>query len=84
MDCSAIRLSKPCVQREALHWMVRLSHSKDEEEAEDIQCLIDHTEILLDTLNGVNGEISKSKVIDALEQIKKRVEYMLADLRGEL
>lgn len=64
--------------------MVRISHSKEEEEAEDIQCLIDHCEILMDTLNGVNGEISKEKVINALEEIRKRVDYMLADLRGEL
>lgn len=61
-----------------------MSHSKDEEEAEDIQCLIDHTEILMETLNGIHGEVSKTKVIAELEQIKKRVDYMLADLRGEL
>lgn len=63
---------------------MKLSHSKEEEDAEDIACLIDHTTILLDTLNGVNGTFTKAQVIEQLEQIKKRVDYMLADLRGEL
>lgn len=60
-----------------------MSHSKEEEEQEDIQCLIDHTKILMDTLNGINGEVSKAKVISELKQLKKRVDFMLADLQGK-
>ncbi len=59
-----------------------MSHSQEEEEQEDIQCLIDHTQILMDTLNGINGEVSKSKVIAELKQVKKRVDFMLKDLEG--
>jgi len=59
-----------------------MSHSKEEEEEEDIECLIDHTKILLETLEGINGVVSKSKIISELKQIKKRVDYMLEDLEG--
>lgn len=61
-----------------------MSHSKAEEEKEDIECLIDHTNILLETLQGVKGNLTKPDLINKLEEIKKRVEYMLKDLRGEL
>lgn len=60
-----------------------MSHSGDAEEKEDLDCITFHAEELLKTLNGI-GVISKSKVIAELEQIKKRVDYMLADLKGEL
>ncbi len=61
-----------------------MSHSEDEEDKEDIDCLIDHCTILLDTLNGINGDFTKAQIIEQIEQIKKRVDYMLADLKGEL
>ena len=60
-----------------------MSHSVGEEEKEDIDCLIDHTQILMDTLKGLNGDVSKSKVIAELKQIKKRVDFMLNDLQGK-
>ncbi|MBW3010912.1 hypothetical protein KY326_01695 [Candidatus Woesearchaeota archaeon] len=60
-----------------------MSHSQDEEDAEDIDCLRDHCTILLETLNGIHGNFTKAQVIEQIEQIKKRVDYMLADLRGE-
>ena len=61
-----------------------MSHSKEEEEAEDIQCLIDHTKILMETLTDLNKNPSKQDIITKLDEIKKRVEYMIADLKGEI
>lgn len=61
-----------------------MSHRKDEEDKEDLDCIKDHLLILMDTLEGIRGNVSKSKVIKELEQIKRRVDYMLADLKGEL
>lgn len=59
-----------------------MSHSIEEEEKEDIDCLIDHTQILMDTLKGINGKVSKEKVINELKQIRKRVNYMLKEEFG--
>ena len=59
-----------------------MSHSKEEQEKEDINCLIDHTKILMETLQGLRGVVSKTKVIKELKQIKKRVDYMLKEELG--
>jgi hypothetical protein len=60
-----------------------MSHSKDDEDKEDIDCLLDHVKILQDTLMGLKGTIKKEKVIQELKQIKKRVDYMIDDLEGK-
>jgi hypothetical protein len=60
-----------------------MSHSQDESDKEDLDCIADHVKILSDTLNGINGEVSKAKVIKELRQIKKRVDYMLDDLQSK-
>lgn len=59
-----------------------MSHSTEEEEKEDIDCLLDHVEILKETLLGIRGVISKEKVIAELKQVKKRVDYMLTEDLG--
>lgn len=74
-----------------------MSHSKEEEAAEDIQCVLDHIAILEGNINNLTtylneaDNLSKSEVISkvskALEEAKgivKRLDYMLKDLKGEL
>ena len=56
-----------------------MSHSKDEEDSENIRCLIDHANILLEVLQGVDGVVRKSKIIKELLKIRKRVDYMLTE-----
>ena len=60
-----------------------MSHSAEEEEKEDLDCIEDNCKILLDTLHGINGKVSKAKVIKDLKEIQKRVDYMLNDLEGK-
>lgn len=61
-----------------------MSHSKEEEEKEDIDCLIEHTQILLNTLTNIKKNPSKKEIIKLLSEVKKRVDFMLSDLKGEL
>ena len=74
-----------------------MSHTKEEEEIEDIRCILDHVKILYKDINTINYQLtraiemtSKTTVVEYLEKslleskkIVERIDYMLKDLKGE-
>ena len=75
-----------------------MSHSKDAEEKEDIDCLLEHLEILKQNILIIEDSLikadkipKKSEIIQMIEkaleegkQVNKRLDYMIKDLKGEI
>lgn len=75
-----------------------MSHSKEEEEIEDIKCLLDHLDILNNNIKNIKYQLTKAnKTLTKKEMIKllkkadkendkigKRLVFIIKDLEGEI
>jgi hypothetical protein len=74
-----------------------VSHTKGEEEVEDLSCIRDHLQILLNEILNMREYLETAEKLSKVEFIKKieetlseangivhRLNYMLDDLKGEM